>query len=156
MLSCVWLFETPWTVTCQAPLSVGLFKQDYWSGLPSLSPADLPDLGTEPVSPKSPAFHQVGLLPAEPPGKLHYNNKKMRKPRASLWEHTVLWYFSALVAAICGCPGDASGKKPTCQSRRHETRIPSLCQEDPLEEGVATLSSTLAWRIPWTEEPGRL
>ena len=31
-----------------------------------------------------------------------------------------------------------------------------LGQEDPLEEGVATLSSTLAWRIPWTEKPGRL
>ena len=32
----------------------------------------------------------------------------------------------------------------------------SLGPEDPLEEGVATHSSTLAWRIPWTEEPGRL
>ena len=32
----------------------------------------------------------------------------------------------------------------------------SLGQEDPLEEGKATHSSILAWRIPWTEEPGRL
>ena len=32
----------------------------------------------------------------------------------------------------------------------------SLSQEDPLEEGMATLSSFLAWRIPWTEEPGGL
>ena len=32
----------------------------------------------------------------------------------------------------------------------------SLGQEDPLEKGMATDSSTLAWRIPWTEEPGRL
>ena len=32
----------------------------------------------------------------------------------------------------------------------------SLDQEDPLEEGMATHSSILAWRIPWTEEPGRL
>ena len=31
-----------------------------------------------------------------------------------------------------------------------------LCQKDPLEEGIATHSSILAWRIPWTEEPGRL
>ena len=37
-----------------------------------------------------------------------------------------------------------------------ETQVRSMCQEDPLEEGVATHSSTLAWRIPWTEEPGRL
>ena len=33
-------------------------------------------------------------------------------------------------------------------------QIPSLGQEDPLKKGLATLSSTLAWRIPWTEEPG--
>ena len=37
-----------------------------------------------------------------------------------------------------------------------ETWVRSLGQEDPLEEGVATHPSTLAWRIPWTEEPGWL
>ena len=37
-----------------------------------------------------------------------------------------------------------------------ETQVRSLGQEDPLEEGMATHSSVLAWRIPWTEEPGRL
>ena len=37
-----------------------------------------------------------------------------------------------------------------------ETWVPSLSQEDPLEEGMATHSSILACRIPWTEEPGRL
>ena len=35
-----------------------------------------------------------------------------------------------------------------------EIQVLSLGQEDPLEEGVATHSSILAWRIPWTEEPG--
>ena len=35
-----------------------------------------------------------------------------------------------------------------------ETRVRSLSQEDPLEKGMATHSSILAWRIPWTEEPG--
>ena len=35
-------------------------------------------------------------------------------------------------------------------------RVPSLGREDPLEEGMATHSSILAWRIPWTEEPDRL
>ena len=35
-----------------------------------------------------------------------------------------------------------------------ETRIPSLGREDPLRKGMATRSSSLAWRIPWTEEPG--
>ena len=37
-----------------------------------------------------------------------------------------------------------------------ETQVQSLGQEDPLEEGMATHSSALAWRIPWTEEPGGL
>ena len=37
-----------------------------------------------------------------------------------------------------------------------ETSVPSLGQEDALEKGMASLSSILAWRIPWTEEPGRL
>ena len=37
-----------------------------------------------------------------------------------------------------------------------ETRVLSLGQEDPLEKGMATHSSILAWRIPWAEEPGGL
>ena len=37
-----------------------------------------------------------------------------------------------------------------------ETQVRSLGREDPLEEGMATHSSILAWRIPWTEEPGGL
>ena len=37
-----------------------------------------------------------------------------------------------------------------------ETRVQCLGQEDPLEKEMATHSSILAWRIPWTEEPGRL
>ena len=45
-----------------------------------------------------------------------------------------------------------------CQRRRcqRNMRIGSLGWEDPLEEGMATPSSVLAWRIPWTEEPGGL
>ena len=37
-----------------------------------------------------------------------------------------------------------------------ETQVQSLGQEDPLEKGMATHSSILAWRIPWTDEPGGL
>ena len=37
-----------------------------------------------------------------------------------------------------------------------ETQVQSLGQQDPLEKGMAAHSSILAWRIPWTEEPGRL
>ena len=41
-------------------------------------------------------------------------------------------------------------------SAMQETQVPSLGQEDPLEKETATHSSILAWRIPWTEEPGGL
>ena len=55
-----------------------------------------------------------------------------------------------------GFPGGASGKEPACQFSRLETQVQSLGWGDPLEEGTATHSSILAWRIPWTEEPGGL
>ena len=42
---------TPWTVVCQAPLSLGFASQEYWSGLPFPSPGDLPDPGVELGSP---------------------------------------------------------------------------------------------------------
>ena len=42
------------------------------------------------------------------------------------------------------------------QTAIQETRAQSLGQEDPLEKGMATQSSILAWRIPWVEKPGRL
>ena len=44
--------------------------------------------------------------------------------------------------------GDASGKEPTCQCKRHEMWVQSLGWEDALEEGMATHSSIPAWRIP--------
>ena len=47
---------TPWTVACQAPLSMGLSQQEYWSGLSFPSPGDLPNLGIEPASPVAPAL----------------------------------------------------------------------------------------------------
>ena len=47
-------------------------------------------------------------------------------------------------------------KSPPEVQETQETQVWSLAQEDPLEEGMATHSSTLAWRIPWTEEPGGL
>ena len=47
-------------------------------------------------------------------------------------------------------------KNPSTMQESQETQVQSLGQEDPLEEGTATHSSVLAWRIPWTEEPGGL
>ena len=50
IVSCVWLFATPWTIAHQAPMSMGFSRQEYWSGLPCCPPGDLPGLGTEPTS----------------------------------------------------------------------------------------------------------
>ena len=50
-LSRVWLFATPWTIACQAPLSMEFSRQENWSGLPFPSPGDLPNPGIEPQSP---------------------------------------------------------------------------------------------------------
>ena len=47
-------------------------------------------------------------------------------------------------------------KNPPAMQETHETWVQSLGQEDPLEEEIATDSSILAWRIPWTEEPDKL
>ena len=65
----VQLFATPWTIACQAPLSVEFSRQEHWSGLPLPTPGDLP-VGTEPVSLASPAL-AGRFFTTEPPGKLH-------------------------------------------------------------------------------------
>ena len=49
-LSLVQLFATLWTVGCQAPLSKGFSRQEFWSGLPYPPPANLPDSGIKPTS----------------------------------------------------------------------------------------------------------
>ena len=56
MLNRVRLFATPWSVARQAPLSMGLSRQEYWSGLPFHTQEDLPDPGIEPATLISPAL----------------------------------------------------------------------------------------------------
>ena len=62
MLSCVQFIVTLWTAVCQAPLSVGFFRQEYWSGLPCPLPGDLPNPGIKPASPVSPSLQVDSLL----------------------------------------------------------------------------------------------
>ena len=68
LLSCVRLFATPWTAAHQAPQSMEFSRQDYWSGLPFPSLADLPNPGIEPGS----LAQQASALPFEPPGRRDY------------------------------------------------------------------------------------
>ena len=77
-LSHVWLFATPWTTAYQAPLSVGFSRQEYWNGLPLLSPNDLPNPG---IKPRSHALW-AEALPSEPLEKSNmevraYSNKEL-------------------------------------------------------------------------------
>ena len=65
LLSRVRLFVTPWTVVCQAPLSMEFSRPEYLSGWLFPSPGDLPNPG---IKPRSPAL-QADSLPSEPPGK---------------------------------------------------------------------------------------
>ena len=82
---------TAWTVTCQAPLSIGFSRQEYWSGLPFPSPGDLPNSGIEPRS-SSPAL-QADSFPTELQGNLFGAQIKLNTdplPVASYFSPTIV------------------------------------------------------------------
>ena len=63
-------------------------------------------------------------------------------------------YTSKKQVCIKGFPSGASGKESACGSRRSKRHeFDPWVRKIPLEEGMTTYSSVLAWRIPWTEEP---
>ena len=69
-LSHVWLSVTPWTIACQAPLSMRVPRQEYWSGQPFSSSRDLPNIELGPRS----SILQVDSLPSDQPGKPNFMN----------------------------------------------------------------------------------
>ena len=101
------------------------FRQEYWSGLPFLSPEELHNPGIELWAP----VLQADSLLFKLLGSLFF-----------------VYGFSLIVVA------QTVKNLPAMQ----ENWVQSLGWEDPLEKGVATYSSILAWRILWTEEPGSL
>ena len=62
-------------------------------------------------------------------------------------------FYLILALNILGLPDGSDGKNPPAMQN---TWVRFLCWADPLEKGMTTHSSILAWKIPWTEEPGRL
>ena len=68
---------------------------------------------------------------------------------------TQLVFVKQLLCVSVGFPGGTSGKEPSYQCRRHKAGELDPW-EDPLEEEMATHSTIVTWRIPWTEEPGEL
>ena len=87
--------------------------------------------------------------PSQFPGsmQLHQVEDGWLKARGSLFIRPVIRE---------GFPASTNGKEPVSQCRRQKMQVRSLGWEDPLEEGLATHSSVLAWRIPMTDEPGSL
>ena len=75
---------------------------------------------------------------------------------SSLSHFTVFLYFFALIIKDQLISASLVAQMVKHLYAMWETHVQSLCGEDPLEEEMATQSSTLAWRIPWTEEPGGL
>ena len=75
-LSRIWLFASLWTIARQAALSMGLSRQEYWSGLPFSPPGDLPDPGIKPLSSAPPAL-AGHLFTTEPPGKIERFDKQI-------------------------------------------------------------------------------
>ena len=64
----------------------------------------------------------------------------------------ITYIYICNIYTYMGFPGNSDSRERTCQCRK----VQSVGREDPLEKGMATHSSVLAWRIPWTEEPGGL
>ena len=132
LLRHVQLFVTLWAVVHQTPLSTGFSRQEYWSGLPVPSPRDLPNPGTEPVSPVSPCIGRC-ILYHGATWEAFLSNQQYTFPLLnSMWAKR---HFVSL-----------SPCKMIWGSIARVTR----------EGWEAPHSSTLAWKIPWMEEPGRL
>ena len=111
---------------------------EYWSGLPFPSLGDLPNPAIEPGSPAL----QADSLPAEPGEKLHLLLVDFKK---TMFYLLLEYGWTSLVTQTVK-------NMPAVR----ETLDQFLGWEDLLEKGMATHSSVPAWRILWTEEPGRL
>ena len=65
-------------------------------------------------------------------------------------------FYCICVPHLCGFPSGSVDKEPACNAGDSVMWVRSLAREDLLDEGMAMHSSILAWKIPWTEEPGGL
>ena len=100
LISHVRLFATPWTVAHQAPLSTGLSRQEYCSGLPFPSPGDLPHPGIKPEPTASPAL-EGGFFTTVLPGKPQRTHRPIRSHihEAKSQAFVVKWILIQIPAA---------------------------------------------------------
>ena len=113
LLSHVRLFVTPWTVACQAPLTMGFPRREYWSRLPFSPPGDLPDPGIQPVSPASPAL-AGRFFTTEPLGKPITKWNQMKTPELLLHPPHGMTQGPCLV---CGYHLGQRGSRPHASSQ---------------------------------------
>ena len=98
--SCVWLCATLWTITSQVPLSMGLSRQEYWSGLLCPPPGDLHNSGIEPMSLTSLAL--AGWILDGISETLKQSQKSGTSTHFAVWERCIpicsplLWFFPYL------------------------------------------------------------
>ena len=128
-LSCVQLFVTPRTAACQAPLSLGFSRQEYWSGLPF----------------PSPERHQLPLISKVSPSRTLMSGEEIRLRTQSTIHKFIKQLFLPFGGSVIKNPPANLGAKGDVGS------VPGLGGSPG--EGNATHSSILAWRVPWTEEP---
>ena len=141
---------TPWTIACQAPLSMGFPRQEYWSRLPFPSPRDLSDPGIEPGSPAL----QADSLPTE----LRLGESlKMRQfnPMSDSEIIASIYFFLSTTFSILILDLVLVAQLVKNLPAMWETSVQSLGWEDSLEKGKASHSIFLAWRIPWTVQSWR-
>ena len=117
-----WLFVTPWTVACQAPLSVGFSRQEYWNGLPCPLPGDLPCPGTELHLLSD--LHCRWILCAEQPGKPHVYTAAAAKSLQSC--------LTLCDPIDCSPPGSP---------------VPGILQARTLEWVAISLSKAWKWKV---------
>ena len=87
----VWFFVTPSTAACQAPLFMGFFRQEYWSGFPCPPPGHLSDPGIKPQSPMSPALAGGFFTMSATWGATE--NIKVKKETRHKRSHIIWWSF---------------------------------------------------------------
>ena len=141
-------FVTPWTVACQAPLSMEVPRQEYWNELPFTSPGDL-------SQPRDQTLHwQMASIPLSHQGspyQMHFNTYIICISMILFAFKSSTQYFSS--TSLCWASLVAQLVKNMPAMR--ETCVRFLSWDDPLEKGKATHSSILAWRIPWTVQSMR-
>ena len=93
LLSCVQFFATSWTRACQAPLSKGFSRQEYWSELPFPPQGDFPDPGIKLMSPVSSALAD-GFFTTEPSGKPMEQEAASVKESIEMTYSNCFWHLS--------------------------------------------------------------